>query len=108
MFYKAQSLTAAVVPALHTALITEPKSLTKQPHEVAIDMAKDVQTKVGGDLAVGRVVGAFVLLGLILAAGVWSEHHAELKRWTDVLYDAFKYGLPALVGLIIGEGAAKP
>jgi DNA-binding transcriptional regulator of glucitol operon len=66
MFYKAQSLTAALVPALHTALITEPKSLTKQPHEVALDMAKEVRTKVGGELAVGRVVGACVLLGLVL------------------------------------------
>jgi hypothetical protein len=107
MFYKTQSLTAALVPALHTALNTEPTSLTKHPHEVALDMAKEVKAKVGGDLAVGRVVGAFVLLGLILAVGIWSEHYPDLKRWTDVLYDAFKFGLPALVGLILGEGAAK-
>jgi hypothetical protein len=107
IFYKTQSLTSAVVPALHHALITNSANLAKPAHEVALEMAKDVQAKATGTLAVGRVLAAFGLLAVIFLAGIWTEPHTNLQRWTNALYDAFKVGLPGLIGLIIGEGAGK-
>jgi hypothetical protein len=95
-------LTATLVPALQTALTTEPKSLTKHAHEVALDMAKEVRTKVGGELAIGRVVGAFVLLGLLLmlATGCVSSFTggpARTARPREILAQLEKNGKPDVV-----------
>jgi hypothetical protein len=107
LFFKSQSLTSSVIPALHNALVAEPKGLSKPPVEIAADMAKQVKTDVAGTLAMGRVIAAFVLLGLIFVGGILADRHPELKRWADVLFDAFKVGLPGLIGLILGEASSR-
>jgi hypothetical protein len=107
LFYKSEAITPTISSALAEALITNPQTVKGEEHKIAADKAKEVMTKVKGKLAVGRVISAFVLLAIICGAGIWSENYENLKRWTDVLFDAFKVGLPGLIGLLIGETTGK-
>lgn len=107
IFYKSRSLSTALLPTLQDALTTDPTQLNKPASAVAADLTNAVQTQVAGELAVWRVVAAFAVLALIFFGGIWCEGDAGLKRWADALFETFKVGLPALIGLLIGEATSK-
>lgn len=106
IFFKSESLRAAVTPALVTALTTDPKSI-QNPNQVASEQANQVVQRVGGTFSWPRLTLAIGLLALIFVGAVYTGRDPALSQLYAVVVHGFEVGLGGVLGLLVGEAGAR-
>jgi type VI protein secretion system component VasF len=106
VFFRTQSLRDAITPALATALATDPKTI-QDASQAAAQQASQVAQRVAGTFSWLRLVIALALLVLLFCGAVYTGRDAALQQLYTVLLHGLELGLGGVLGLLVGEAAAR-
>jgi hypothetical protein len=110
IFFKSQAASPALRNALQKALETDPTQVPDPPGQAALLAQLTREAAPPRELSRPMLALAVLLLGGLLAAGLYAgmqvHAHPELKQWSDALFHAFQIVLGLVLGALGGEAAA--
>jgi hypothetical protein len=107
VFFRSRSLTPVVNEAIQDALRQPPPTDQAAAARLASEAAAGVASQVSGDFDWKRAAVGIVLLAIVLGAGLYAGQNSQLKDWSTALLHTFEVLAGGLVGLIVGEAAAR-